>query len=237
MAQPLTDAIEALTTYANTVTGASDTTLSDAVATLAAGYRGKSRLPSEYQEVDFVGVWTNCYFNLGVLSSTNPGYYFSGQFLSRNGTGGPHIISTDNNYLVFAPRSANTLVKLCGNESTSAAGLPAGNVIAELNKNSDGYFEMAKSNGTTSATLTKGSLTSGTVYLCAYGMGLTQTQYHYNGFVYEVKLYDDGTIVNYFVPCYRKADDVIGFYDMINDSFITNIGSGNLSKGSDVYKG
>ena len=37
---PLTDAINALTTYSNTVTGASDQTLSDAVATLAAGYGG-----------------------------------------------------------------------------------------------------------------------------------------------------------------------------------------------------
>lgn len=35
---PLTDAIQALTTYANEVTGANDTTLSEAVATLAAGY-------------------------------------------------------------------------------------------------------------------------------------------------------------------------------------------------------
>lgn len=42
MAQPLTDAINALTTYANSVTGASDTTLSDAVATLASGYGGGS---------------------------------------------------------------------------------------------------------------------------------------------------------------------------------------------------
>ena len=38
--KPLTDAITALTTYANSVTGASDTTLSDAVGTLAAGYGG-----------------------------------------------------------------------------------------------------------------------------------------------------------------------------------------------------
>ena len=37
---PLTDAINALTTYSNTVTGASDTTLSEAVATLASGYGG-----------------------------------------------------------------------------------------------------------------------------------------------------------------------------------------------------
>ena len=42
MLQPLTDAIEALTTYANSVTGKTppDTTLSDAVATLASGYGG-----------------------------------------------------------------------------------------------------------------------------------------------------------------------------------------------------
>ena len=40
MAKPLTDAITALTTYANTVTGQSDATLSEAVATLANGYGG-----------------------------------------------------------------------------------------------------------------------------------------------------------------------------------------------------
>lgn len=38
MATPLTDNINALTTYANEVTGASDTNLSDAVHTLASGY-------------------------------------------------------------------------------------------------------------------------------------------------------------------------------------------------------
>jgi hypothetical protein len=38
--KPLTDAITALTTYANGVTGASDTNLSDAVRTLADGYGG-----------------------------------------------------------------------------------------------------------------------------------------------------------------------------------------------------
>jgi hypothetical protein len=38
MAQPLTDSILALTRYANETTGASDTTLSDAVETLVEGY-------------------------------------------------------------------------------------------------------------------------------------------------------------------------------------------------------
>ena len=38
MATPLTDSINALTTYANEITGGSDTNLSDAVHTLASGY-------------------------------------------------------------------------------------------------------------------------------------------------------------------------------------------------------
>ena len=41
MATPLTDSINALTTYANEVTGGSDTNLSDAVHTLASGYGGR----------------------------------------------------------------------------------------------------------------------------------------------------------------------------------------------------
>lgn len=40
MTTPLTDSINALTAYANEVTGGSDTTLSDAVHTLASGYGG-----------------------------------------------------------------------------------------------------------------------------------------------------------------------------------------------------
>lgn len=40
MSTPLTNAINALTAYANDVTGASDTNLSDAVYTLAQGYGG-----------------------------------------------------------------------------------------------------------------------------------------------------------------------------------------------------
>lgn len=46
---PLTDAINALTTYSNTVTGEFDQTLSDAVATLAAGYGG-SDIIQQFQD-------------------------------------------------------------------------------------------------------------------------------------------------------------------------------------------
>ena len=44
MSTPLTDSINALTAYANETTGASDTTLSDAVGRLCEGYGGGSEL-------------------------------------------------------------------------------------------------------------------------------------------------------------------------------------------------
>ena len=56
---PLTDAIEALTSYANSVTGASDTTLSDAVATLANGYGGGGGIDiGDYIDIDTTGMTT-----------------------------------------------------------------------------------------------------------------------------------------------------------------------------------
>ena len=36
------------------------------------------------------------------------------------------------------------------------------------------------------------------------------------------------------VPCYRKSDNVIGLYDLVNDTFYTNAGTGTFLKGSNV---
>ena len=36
------------------------------------------------------------------------------------------------------------------------------------------------------------------------------------------------------IPCYRKADSVIGLYDAISGTFYTNSGTGTFTKGADV---
>ena len=37
-----------------------------------------------------------------------------------------------------------------------------------------------------------------------------------------------------FVPCYRKSDSVIWMYDLVNNQFYTNAWTGTFSKGNDV---
>ena len=81
------------------------------------------------------------------------------------------------------------------------------------------------------------------------GTPLTRSSYllaqnHYDGIritaetrCYYCKIWDgqDKTLVRDFVPCYRKADGVIGMYDLANDLFYQNAaGTGAFSKGPDV---
>lgn len=48
--------------------------------------------------------------------------------------------------------------------------------------------------------------------------------------LYKLKIYDGETLIRDYVPCYRTNDNVIGLYDKINATFITNQGKGIFLK-------
>lgn len=52
--------------------------------------------------------------------------------------------------------------------------------------------------------------------------------------LYSCKIWDNGSLVRNFIPCYRKSDNVIGLYDLVNGVFYTNAGSGTFLKGGNV---
>jgi len=49
--------------------------------------------------------------------------------------------------------------------------------------------------------------------------------------LYSFKIYENEQFVRYMLPCYRKSDNVIGLYDVINSKFYTNSGTGDFIKG------
>ena len=55
-----------------------------------------------------------------------------------------------------------------------------------------------------------------------------------DGRMYTYTVTRNGSTVFNAVPCYRKADNVIGMFDTVSQTFLTNTGTGNLSKGADV---
>ena len=50
--------------------------------------------------------------------------------------------------------------------------------------------------------------------------------------MYNLKITDGTNVIKNFVPCYRKSDNVAGLYDLVNNVFYTNQGTGNFIVGS-----
>lgn len=53
--------------------------------------------------------------------------------------------------------------------------------------------------------------------------------------IYDFVYYRNGSAICNLVPCYRKADNVIGMYDLVTNAFLTNAGTGAFEKGNNVY--
>ena len=106
---PLTDAIQALTTYANETTGASDTTLSAAVGTLVAGYGGSDVISGTYTPTEntlhpTIEIGTSDFTNFLIFCEThvtgNDVKAFGGsfvQFVNGATTGTDRLWTTTNN--------------------------------------------------------------------------------------------------------------------------------------------
>lgn len=53
----------------------------------------------------------------------------------------------------------------------------------------------------------------------------------------EFKYYDkNDNLICDLVPCYRRADGVIGMYDVVRKIFLTNVGSGSFIKGAPIQE-
>ena len=66
--------------------------------------------------------------------------------------------------------------------------------------------------------------------------GRAATNYYYaNARIYSVSFIQNGTLIRNMIPCYRKSDNVIGMYDIVNNTFYTNAGTGTFNKGNNVY--
>ena len=74
------------------------------------------------------------------------------------------------------------------------------------------------------------------VSLILFGIktGETVDSRRFYGKVKSFKITTDGDVVRNFIPCYRKSDNVIGFYDVIGNKFYTNKGTSNFLKGENI---
>ena len=52
--------------------------------------------------------------------------------------------------------------------------------------------------------------------------------------LFTLKIYNNNELIRDFIPCYRNSDNEVGLYDLVNDTFYTNQGTGAFTYGSVV---
>lgn len=237
---PLTDAINALTAYANGVTGGSDTNLSDAVHTLGSGYGqggetdyDVATLPAEYQRVEYIQSSGTQYIELPIGFYPTDEVYMIGAVNNTTNSEKtmvcPATYNTDNNRFAICASSGSKFICAYGNVSTS-------NSITTANRNTN-IHDWTYRNGIFWSESAK----------AAYGVGNASfgTENPNVRLFYGFSAASAGKIRYYIhkkanntgvalYACCRKADGVIGMYDVENDVFYTNDGTGTFTKGSDI---
>lgn len=195
------------------------------------------RLPSEYQEVEYIETTGKEYIYTGFNVTGNlivEGKVYTEIQNTEMAIVGSVVSSAveigfssiNNRFFVYSKSSAaivptssiyNTILEFTAKINTES---PTKELILH---NIDGGL-------TQSETSSNGSFQNTELHLFQYN----NTKYRFIGRLYELKFYDNNVIARHFIPCYRKSDNVIGLYDLVNNVFYTNQGTGGFSKGSDV---
>lgn len=204
-----------------------------------------SRIPNEYQEVEYIKSDGNCYIDTGIVPimgkmELDAVYHdTSGNNNSRCVVGVSDSGKCDvemyfyNNipYGAFGLGISSGTATYIGNTSVSN-----GTRFQATISNINGTVTLTNSKTSNTATKTnQGTATNTTRTIHLFGRNNGGSAVPCNASVYSFKIYDvDNKLICDYVPCYRKSDNVIGMYDLVTGKFIQKSGTGNFTKGEDA---
>lgn len=189
-------------------------------------------LPTDYQQVSYLESTGTQYLDTGhiVNKADNFTINLEAQFPTESrsdvyfGANGYGQFKITNTYNI---QSSST--KTVGNKDT---------II--INYSSSNTTERLIVNGTTVETVSWSSYSGVNVKVGLFRLGdvnntwFTGTSNYAKGKIYYCKIYDNDLLIRDLVPCYRKSDNKPGLYDIVNNVFYTNAGTGEFAVGPNV---
>lgn len=201
------------------------------------------RIPSEYQEVEWIQAAANvgAYIDLGFSYDTGATIKL-GQWVMNNNTAYPFGSTDSGSYYrcCLSIPFSNEAYAYYRDVTAGSTSIKCKYVVNQLN-----HFVATYKAGTIQLeNLTNGNLVT-TDTLKSYTISENHYLFAQNykgaprfGDIRRVsyfQYYDKtDTLICDLVPCYRIADGVIGMYDIVRNIFLTNVGSGTFTKGADV---
>ncbi len=198
-----------------------------------------ARLPSEYQEVEYIESKNSQYIDTGVKAAKNTRVVLDYQFTSVGG--GSALFGASDN-VIGSPTSASYAYYIGGVNLSSDFG--DNNITTTRSADTDrhtvdkdgGFLYI--DNVLVAAQFVDYSFeTSSTINIfgCSglHSGSLANGLFVCSAKVYSCKIYENDIIVRDFIPCYRKADGVCGLYDLEGEKFYSS-GSMNNFLGGDI---
>ena len=185
------------------------------------------RLPSIYQEVEYIESDGNQYLSLDV-GSFNANFKLDIDFQQTSSSTSELCLFGNSGLEVFTRTEGFGYWTSSNGSSfaTNYASLREQRVFASID-NSNGKMQV-NSVVTTYTPKTVSSYTSINVFRYAYS-----DRYLFVGRIFYLKLYTGNKYIE-LIPCYRKSDNVIGMYDLVGKQFYVNQGTGTFLKGNNV---
>lgn len=207
-----------------------------------------SRLPDEYQEVEWVGISNAMpYLDLGFSFDTKARIYIK-QIVYSAAAG--YLFGAAENSgalrcMLTSPSGGSGEVSAYGSNGSSylvnamSLAYSSEGVPNDLELTlEEGYMCFRNlSNGEIRSQTAQASYTmTNNLYLFAQNYNGTMRQGSIvNLCVGAFEYYDkNDELICDLIPCYRKSDGEIGMYDVARKTFLTNVGTGTFKKGADV---
>ena len=186
-----------------------------------------NRLPSEYQEVEYIESSLKESILTNIIPKDNMGIYI--KFLNQDLNNNTILLgSSDTNTNFFIGTNLNKLYYGFNETGETSKNLLDGINIVEMN-----YLNDKKLKLNNEEILSLNTLSETNVPISFFGLnqnGIIKLNSSFK--LYELIISVDNIIKYNFIPCYRLSDNVIGLYDLVNNQFYSTNELNSFSKGN-----
>ena len=195
----------------------------------------KPSLPSEYTQVEYIQNSGTQYIDTGFKPNLTNGFKIEVDYTPNHATARGCLLSNyaANNHVSYEIANGNQRIYIYNGSVDKVISGASNN---QINKGSVQYYNGVVTNSlngsiqTTEASFTGESAEP--LYMFVDRSLRFSTFVNYVK-IYKCRIYDGNTLVRDYIPCYRNSDNEIGMYDLVNNQFYTNAGTGTFLKGND----
>lgn len=194
------------------------------------------RVPKEYQAIEYLQNSYNAYYDTGIIPITT-NYTTEVKFQIAITNGG-YLLGVEGGYFIRKPNGYDQIYYGYDNNSTyfSVNGISTVGTDFDLIYNATGGQILL--NGDVKATNANIKALSNRQYsiligACRYGANVQDFGvWRYKEVIISER--DTGNKLAELFPCYRKSDNVVGFWDTVGQKFLTHLGTGTVTAGPDI---